>query len=357
VPPVSGDLVAYGRFVARNLAFGGVRDQPRIAYVGEGLNASVAVSILPDGVRHFHVSGRTEASTEPQDMRLQRMLGHLSALNHPEPRSILIVGFGSGMTAGTFVLYPGVQRIVICEIEPLIAQVVAKHFSTENSDVLNDPRTEVVYDDARHFLLNTHEKFDVITSDPVHPWIKGAAALYTREYFELVRKHLNPGGVISQWVPLYESSLDVVKSELATFFDVFPQGSIWGNDVNHVGYDLVLLGKDGSPSVNLDELHARLNRPDHLRVVHSLSEVGFKSVVDLLATYAGRGPDLTIWLSDAEINRDRNLRLQYLAGMGLNLFRNENIYNSLLAHRKYPQALFMGSGAAQDALKKLLGFQ
>src|SRR5262249_1439604 len=139
----------------------------------------------------------------------------------------------------------------------------------------------------------------------------------TREYFELARQHLNPGGVISQWVPLYESSQDVVKSEIATFLDVFPQGNIWGNDINHVGYDLVLLGKDGASTINVDEMHARLNRPDHFRVAQSLTEVGFKSVVELLATYAGRGRDLTIWLSDATINRDRNLRLQYLAGMGL----------------------------------------
>ncbi len=355
VPPVSGDLVAYGRFVARNLAFGGVQGKPSIAYVGEGLNASVAVSTLPDGARHFHVSGRTEASTEPQDMRLQRMLGHISALNHLEPQTVLIVGFGSGMTAGTFVLYPSVKKIVICEIEPLIPQVVSKYFSTENYDVLNDPRTEVVYDDARHYLRNTNEKFDVITSDPVHPWIKGAAALYTQEYFELARRHLNPGGVVSQWVPLYESSLDVVKSEIATFTSVFPQGVIWGNDVNHVGYDLVLLGKEGSFTINVDEMHARLNRPDHVRVAQSLTEVGFKSVVELLATYAGRGPDLTIWLSDAAINRDRNLRLQYLAGMGLNRFNNEAIYNSLLTYRTYPKDLFIASEVAESALKNALG--
>ncbi len=135
---------------------------------------------------------------------------------------MLVVGFGAGVTAGSFVLHPDVQRIVICEIEPLIPEHVAPYFAEENYDVLHDPRVQIVYDDARHFVLTTPEKFDIITSDPIHPWVKGAATLYTKEYFELVKQHLNPGGLVTQWVPLYESNPDVVKSEIATFFDVFP---------------------------------------------------------------------------------------------------------------------------------------
>ena len=198
-------------------------------YVGEGMNSSIAVSDLASGIRHFHVSGKVEASTEPQDMRLQRMLGHIPALVHPSPRSVLVVGFGAGVTAGSFIPYPELQRIVICEIEPLIPEHVAPYFGEENYHVLHDPRVQVFYDDARHFVLTTPEKFDIITSDPIHPWVKGAATLYTKEYFELVKRHLNPGGVVTQWVPLYESNPDVVKSEIATFFDAFPHGTIWAN--------------------------------------------------------------------------------------------------------------------------------
>ena len=136
---------------------------------------------------------------------------------------MLIVGFGAGVTAGSFVLHPSVERIVICEIEPLIPRMVAQFFSKENNDVLSDPRVEVVYDDARHYILTTNEKFDVITSDPIHPWVKGAAALYTKEYFEQVKAHLNPGGVVTQWVPLYQSSEDVVKSEIGDVLRRVPE--------------------------------------------------------------------------------------------------------------------------------------
>ena len=104
-------------------------------------------------------------------------------------------------------------------------------------------KVEVRIDDARHYMLTSREKFDAVTSDPLDPWVKGAATLYTREYFELCKKRLNPGGVITQWVPLYESNAEAVKSEVATFFEVFPEGSVWGNDQGGYGYDTVLLGQ------------------------------------------------------------------------------------------------------------------
>jgi spermidine synthase len=348
VPPIPGGLVAYGRFLPTK------EFVPNILEMSEGMNASIAVSELSNGVRNFHVSGKIEASTESYDMRLQRMLGHLSALLHPAPRSVLIVGFGAGVTAGTFVLHPGIERIVICEIEPEIPRVVAKYFAEQNYDVLNDPRVEVVYDDARHFVLTTKEKFDVITSDPIHPWVKGAATLYTKEYFELAKQHLNPGGVITQWVPLYESTPAVVKSEMATFFDVFPEGLVWSNDIDGWGYDVVLFGQAQPSPIDIDALQARTQRPEYRAVTSSLGEVGFWSMADLLSTYAGRGPDLAPWVEGAAINTDRNLRLQYLAGMGLNLQEGSNIFNDILLYRSLPEGVFTGSEESVRALWDIL---
>ena len=88
---------------------------------------------------------------------------------------------------------------------------------------MRNPKTHVTIDDARHYLLTTHEKFDAITSDPLDPWVKGAATLYTREFFELAKSKLNPGGMVTLFVQLYESSPEAVKSEIATFFEVFPE--------------------------------------------------------------------------------------------------------------------------------------
>jgi spermidine synthase len=324
-------------------------------YVGEGRNSSVVVSQLDGGQVYFHVSGKVEASTEPYDMRLQRMLGHIPALIHRDPKSVLVVGFGAGVTAGTFVVHPEIENITICEIEPLIPQASSQYFAKENHDVFHDPRTRMVYDDARHFVLTTKEKFDIITSDPIHPWVKGTATLYSKEYFELVKQHLNPGGVITQWVPLYESDFETVKSELATFFDVFPNGTIWGNDINGEGYDIVLLAQVEPTKIDIDALQARMSRDDHALVARSLAEVNFHSVPQLLGTYAGRASDLKGWLEGAQINRDLNLRLQYLAGMGLNYDKPGYVYSEMLARRRPAPDIFSGSPQSLAAFAASLG--
>jgi spermidine synthase len=340
LPAVPWGLIAHGRYLATK------GEQGKCIYVGEGMNASVAVTETPN----FHVSGKIEASTDPRDMRLQRMLGHIPALLHPNPRSVLVVGCGAGVTAGSFMVHPGIQRVVICEIEPLIPRVVATNFAKENYNVVNDPRVQVVYDDARNYVLTTKEKFDIITSDPIHPWVKGAATLYTREYYELCKAHLNPGGFVTQWVPLYESNPGVVKSEIATFFDVFPDGTIWANDESGKGYDIVMLGQAGPTSINVDDLQERLDRHDYVDVAVSLRDVNFKSAIDLLGTYGGRASDLKPWLRNAQINRDRNLRLQYLAGMGLNLYQEESIFDDMETFRRYPKDLFIASDESEKAL-------
>ncbi len=344
VQPVPGMLIAYGRRIMTSA------NSSKLMYTGEGINSSIAITQWSDGAVQFHVSGKVEASTEPYDMRLQRMLGHLPALVHTDPKSVLIVGFGAGVTAGSFVTYPSMKHIVICEMEPLIPPTATKYFAKENYNVMHDPRTTIYYDDARHFVLTTPEKFDIITSDPIHPWVKGSATLYSKEYFELVKQHLNPGGVVTQWVPLYESDAETVKSEIATFFDVFPGGSVWANELNGGGYDVFLLGQAEPTHINLDTLEQKLNSPDYVRVVQSLRNVGFDSLTDLLATYAGQDQDLKPWLQGAEINRDGNLRLQYLAGLALNVNAETVIYNQMLQYRKFPANLFTGSDQRVQAM-------
>jgi spermidine synthase len=267
---------------------------------------------------------------------------------------VLVVGFGAGITAGSFVLYPEIERIVICEIEPIIPPNIGPYFSEENYDVLHDPRVTVVYDDARHYMLTTKEKFDIITSDPIHPWVRGSAMLYTQEYFELAKQRLNPDGVITQWVPLYESNPAAVKSEIATFFKVFPSGVIWSSHFERKGqapgYDLILSGQVTPTVINLDELSQRLMRSNYDRVRASLSKVRIFSLADLLATYVAQQADLPSWLADAEINTDRNLRLQYTAGFGRNSKEASNIYQNLRSFRWLPPQLFSGSRRNIEAL-------
>jgi spermidine synthase len=384
LPPVA---VAYGRFSAShaNGMADGVFDEKLLAsapfagldrciYVGEGMNVSVAVTVSPEGYRYFHGAGKVQASSDPRDMRLQRMLGHIAALTFPKhsPENVLVVACGAGVTAGSFIPYDSVKRIVICDIEPLVPTRVTPMFGPQNYHIVDgidkqNPhmvdghQVEVVYDDGRHFVRTTREKFDVITSDPIDPWVKGCAALNTVEYYRMCKDHLTPGGVMALWIPFYESNTDTAKSVLGTFFKVFPNGIVWSNDNGRGGYDAVLFGQVEPTRINLDETQTWIDA--HPRVKLSLKDVGFGAekandspgvAVDLFASYAGQATRLTEWLNGAQINTDRNLRLQYLAGMWVNLYVQDDILNGILKHYAFPDDVFTGSDVQIRSLRRTL---
>jgi spermidine synthase len=134
-----------------------------------------------------------------------------------------------------------------------------------------------------------------------------------------------------------------VKSEIATFLEAFPNGAVFANTVNGQGYDLVLFGQMGNRPINVDAIQERLLMPQNEPIRKSLSEIGIMSALDLFGTYAGGRADMADWLRNATINTDRNLRLQYLAGMGLNLYQSASIYKNMIQKSKYPDGLFAGT--------------
>lgn len=347
IPPL---LVAYGRWMPMRME--NVND---VIYWGEGMTATVAVSRLSNGVLNYHNAGKVQASSEPQDMRLQRMLGHLTTLLPANPSNVLVIGCGAGVTAGAVSIDPAVKTQTIAEIEPLVPTVVSKYFGEQNFNVVTNPKVTVKIDDARHFILTTDQKFDAITSDPLDPWVKGAAALYSEEFWTLAKKHLNPGGVVTVFVQLYESNPEAVKSEVATFFKVFPNAMVFGNTYNGAGYDIVLVGQEGTPRIDVDAIQAKLDRPEYALVRQSLAEVGFASAEQLLGTFAGQASHLGPWMADAQINHDNDMRLQYLAGLGFNQYNQAAIYTAMIQGRKYPEGLFVGTPARLAAIKAAIG--
>lgn len=344
VPPL---LVGYGRFSAiRQYNHG------EFIFTGEGMNSSMAVSELSNGVRNYHNAGKVQASSEPQDMRLQRMLGHMATLFPKQaPSDVLVIACGAGVTAGSVSIDPRLQREVIAEIEPLVPEVVSRYFDAHNFAVVTNPKVTVTIDDARHFLLTNKKKYDAITSDPFDPWVKGAAGLYSAEFFQLIKDRLNDGGVVTVFVQLYESNVDAVKSEVGTFLEVFPEGLVFGNTFNDQGYDVVLVGQKTPGPIDVDAIQARLETPEYAPVAQSLSEIGIFSAVDLVSTFAARGEQLKPWLADVQINRDKNLRLQYLAGFSLNMYDQASIYSQMIQSRRYPEGLFTGAPATLEQIR------
>jgi spermidine synthase len=351
LPGPSKVFLAHGRYIWW------VDPRDQYPYVSEGAASTVAVHIGPDGYRNFHVSGRVESTNNPNDLRLVRMLGHLSALAHPRPESVLVVGLGAGITAGALAQHPEVTRIVICEIEPRVASA-ANLFSVENGSVLKDPKVQLVFDDARHFLATTREKFDIITSDPIHPWVRGNSVLFSREYYAVVRSRLKPGGIATQWVPLYETSEEAIQIQMKTFMDAFPDGTVWNSAANGKGYDVVLLGRDGPLHLDLLEMQRRIDRTP--RIADSLRQVKIASAMDLLATYGASARDMAAWYAKTPLNRDFSLKLEYISGLALNAGGADEIYAHMVSGRTYPEETFVvpagaPAGLAAELRRRILG--
>lgn len=349
VQPVPGNLVGYGPgSSAWQGSFG------EFIYVGEGMNSSVAVSRLANGVLNYHNAGKVQASSEPGDLRLERMLGHLTTLQTESPERVLVIGCGAGVTAGAVCVDPLVKNLTIVEIEPLVPQAAQDYFSGVNEGVVVDAKTDVVIDDGRHYLMTSDEQFDAITCDPFDPWTKGAASLSTREFYESARAHLKPGGTMTVWVPLYQTRSEPVKSEIATFMSVFPNAVVWDN-VSSGGGDVVLSGRLGDAPIDLEQLANRVSKPEYARVRQSLASVGFDTVDALFATYGACGDDLATWCTGAEINTDRNLRLQYLAGSGFGTIEPELVYQNMTLNRTWPDGMFDGPQERLRYLRTAMG--
>ena len=320
----------------------------------EGQNTAVSVQEYKGRTeRYLCVSGKVVASTLVKDLRLQRMLGHLPALLHPEPKNTLTVGMGTGTTAGSFVVYPGIEHINICEIEPAVLEASGEFFVDANNDVLNDPRTNVTIDDARHYMATSKVKFDVITSDPIHPWVRGAAALFSQEYYELCKARLNPGGIVVQWIPLYQSDYDTVSCELATFMSAFPVATFWSSgDDPRDGYDVVAIGWADNTAIDLAEMQQRIDNNERLKA--NLDEVGIGSVPRLFRQYCGNHLTLKRTVENAEINHDRSLKLEYMAGLSLFFQEPDAIYSSITEFIDYPSQLLVNDQPFKAEIIELL---
>jgi spermidine synthase len=206
-----------------------------------------------EGLLSIRVNGKADASTGPADMETQRTLGHLGMLHHPDPRRALVIGLGSGVTLGAAARHP-VKQLDCVEISSA-GVLAAGHFASANEGVLQDPRVRLVVGDGRNAVQFSREPYDVIISQPSNLWISGMSTLFTREFFAMASQRLTSGGVFCQWIQAYRMPLDDFRSLLKTFFDVFPEGSLWEI---FPGQDYMLLGSNSPIRRPFAELDARM---------------------------------------------------------------------------------------------------
>ena len=284
-----------------------VRTEPRdleVLYYREGINETVSVFRSLGGIQSYVVNGRAEASSAAVDVQLQRSLGHLPMLLHPDPRKVFVLGTGTGMTLGATALHPQVERLVLAEIEQeMIA--VGRSFARWNGGVLDDPRLSIVINDGRNYLATTPERFDVISADPIHPWSGGAGYLYTVEFFRNVAARLAPGGIASQWLPLYELSLKDVRTVVRTFTEAFSHTMIF-----LTYYDAVLVGSNSPLTIDPSALAARMSNP---AIRRDLAAVQMGTVDDLLAYFVMGTSGALRFGQGGDLNTDDSLVLEFSA--------------------------------------------
>jgi spermidine synthase len=280
-----------------------------IRYYAEGTN-SIISSVQSSDALFFITNGRVEASNANQDKQCQYTLGHLAILLHKNPKKVFVLGAGSGMTLGATSVHPSVEQITLAEIEPKVLGV-AKTFGVYNHYVLDkpNPKIKIVFNDGRNYLMTTNEKFDVITADPIHPWFSGAGYLYTTEYFKIAADHLNPGGIICQWLPLYELSEENLQSVVKTFRQNFTYTMIW---VTHD--DAELVGSNYPIIINEKEIEKRIREPE---VIRDLEQVKMGSAEDFLSYFVMGTEGTKAYSERGIINTDNNLYLEFSAPRSL----------------------------------------
>jgi len=196
--------------------------EPRVLYLDDGIGGFVAVCQLENSLgvssRYLSSSGKIEASTLG-DQSTMYMLAHIPMLMHPGAKDVLVIGLGSGITAGQVLCYP-VKRLDILEISPEVVRG-ADYFNEWNNRVLTNPVSRVIVQDARTHITLTKQTYDVITAEPSNLWMAGLANLFTVDYFEKIKNHLNPHGIFVQWFHAYQADWTVFSSIGRTFQQVF----------------------------------------------------------------------------------------------------------------------------------------
>ena len=223
-----------------------VAKRAEVLFQQDSYTGRIAVLSAGPSMLSFHVNGKPDGSTGLSDMSTQVGSPHLAALCHPNPRRVLVIGLGTGVSVGSLALHPQVESINVVEIEPAVV-AAERFFSDYNHGGISNPRVHVMLADARHLLQASRETYDVVFSEPSNLFVSGMVNLYTAEFYRAVRARLNPGGVFLQWVHYYQMTPGDVKGAIHTFLTVFPQAVYW---INEYG-DSFLMGRDGG-GVELD---------------------------------------------------------------------------------------------------------
>lgn len=249
------------------------------------------------------INGRTNASDSVYDMPTQVMLAQVPVLVAPRLNNGLVIGFATGVSVGAM-LQSEIKDVTCVELEPATING-SRYFDHVNNHPLSDPRVKLIIDDARTYLRVTPNRFDIIMSEPSHPWVPGVANLFTQEFFEMGRDRLADQGIFVQWLQIYQLSTESLRSVLATYHKVFPHVLVFRVGGVAKGKDLILVGSK-SP-LNLDLIPQRMADP---RTAAELARVNLKTEADVRSWYVCDETRLGPAVNGAKINTDDNMHIE-----------------------------------------------
>lgn len=288
----------------------GPRDQ-RLLEAVHGFYGQVAVARSGADLL-LRSNGRTSASTAAQDNATRLLLGHLPMLFHPNPRRVLVIGLGGGITLRAVTHHPEAQSITVAEVDPRVVEMARRWFAPYNGRALEDPRVRMVSNDGRSYLDGTRETFDVIVSGPPEIWVAGASGLFTEELYRAAAAHLSAGGILCQRIPFSEMEREDFRTMLHTITLVFPNVTFW-----KVGADVILLASRQPFQIELEPTVARL-RNAALGQDFSAIGITMRGVLQIMNTPVVRPEQVQAFLGDAQtVNVDDRPVLEFSTARNL----------------------------------------
>ncbi len=302
-----------------------------LLFYEEGLSSVVTVAQNHhSGNMWLANNGKIDASTST-DMPTQVLCSILPTQFVEKPDDVLVIGLASGITAGALSLIPEIERLDVVELEPAIERA-AHYFGSHNHDVLDDPRTRLLANDGRnHLVLTEEETYDLIVSEPSNPWITGVSNLFTKEFWEMGKKRLKPGGVWSQWVQMYGMDDQDLKSLLGTFAEVYPHVLVYATIEDA---DLVLVGSDEPLAPSIPNAQRLFDWSPGL--TEELNQLAINEPLDIVAMFQLDRPGVERLSDGAPFNTDDNMRIEYRAPKNLHLETAWTNMKLMMKHTSIP---------------------
>ncbi len=279
-------------------------ERDKILFYKEGLSNIAVMERGPNTI--LKVNGKVDASNSADDLESEILIGVLPMIFHPDPKDVLVIGLGSGITLGSITQFDSARNIDMVEIDPATIEA-ADFFKRFNHDALNDPRVKTILADGRNHMLLTDKKYDVISSQPSNVWVSGNSALFTKEYYELAKSRLKEGGLMFQWAHVYSIDPENMRAVYKTFQEVFPQAYLFNSSNSGDVFMIGALTKDAS----ILDFQTLSEKMADEKIAGELARIFIMTPYDLLAYLVSEGDRFRGFAGNAQVNTDNKNFLEF----------------------------------------------